>query len=308
MQNPSVSMVHVDRPLTDISIRHNNSQLVAENIFPIINVQKQSDLYYTYGMENFIEVDDEMAPGDPAREIYSTLSTDTYYCKKRGLRKKVTDEEKENADIPINPEIDATEDVTERLLLRKERRVKTLLSSGITAGHTPATKWDDLTTGGNPDYDILTAVSSIHETTLQVANTLILPFHIAVMLTTNPKIQKLVYHVQNVLTIGSAIMLPNPLWGLRVLIAGAGYCSSNPGQTTRTLSYVWGNDVYVAYVNPNPGLKRISLGYIFRWKQRQVKKIRREEEDSTLVQVTEYTDEKLVSVGCGYKIRSVKTV
>ena len=50
MPNPTISSVHTNRPLTNISIawRQAATDFVADRVFPIIPVQKQSDLYYVY--------------------------------------------------------------------------------------------------------------------------------------------------------------------------------------------------------------------------------------------------------------------
>ena len=47
---PTPSDVHVNQPLTNISIAYLQSQMrfVADRIFPVIPVEKQSDRYYTY--------------------------------------------------------------------------------------------------------------------------------------------------------------------------------------------------------------------------------------------------------------------
>jgi len=134
---------------------------------------------------------------------------------------------------------------------------------------------------------------------------MIIPFPVAVKLTTNPKIQELVKHTMNVFTIpGTTSILPNPLWGHNIIIAGAGYNTANPNQTASN-SYIWGNDVIVAYVNNSPGLKRISLGYVFQWKGREVKKWYKQENESTYIKVEEKTDEKVVCPNCAYILKKV---
>ena len=299
MQRPSAQEVHVDAPLTDVSIKFNNSEFIHDKIFPTVTVKKQSDLFFMYGKENFKAVNDERAPGDEARTIFSTLSTGQYFCRAHSLKDKVPDEVKDNADTPIEPEVDATENVTERLLLNKEKRVKACVHS-ISAGVTVTNKWDS-TLGGAPDKEILAGVAYIHSKVFKIANKIIIPYQVAVALTTNPVIKEIVKYTMNILQIGSAILLPNPLWGMEVLIAGAGENTQNLGQG-ETLSYVWGKDVILAYVNPSPGLKRLSLGYVFQWKTRETSKWYEKKEKSTYVQVEEYCDEKIISLDCGYKL------
>ena len=84
MNQPSRSDVHVDRPLTEISIAFLQSadNFVADRAFPILPVSKQSDSYFTYdrGMFNRDEAE-ELAPGARAAAANYTLSTDTYNAK-----------------------------------------------------------------------------------------------------------------------------------------------------------------------------------------------------------------------------------
>jgi hypothetical protein len=297
-------MVHVDGPLTDVSVKYFNDEFIGERICPIVQVRKQSDLYYIYGKENFKRIESNRAPGDAARTISHTYKTAPYFCRSSSLNEKVPNEVRENADTPLDPEIDATENVTEVLQLNKEVRVRDMLYNGITVSHSPVIKWD--AANNIFDKDILTGVASIHKRSLRRANKMIIPWHVAVALTTNSVIKELVKYTMNILTIGSAILLPNPLWGMEVLIAGAGENTANLGQT-ETLNYVWGDTIILAYVNPSPGLKRMSLGYIFQWKARETTKWYEQKEKSTYVEVEEYADEKVVCAECGYKITTPLT-
>ena len=303
MLNPSTTMVHVDAPLSDLSIKYTNDELIHEKICPSVTVKKQSDLYYIYGKENFKRVNSTRAPGSAARTINHTYTTGSYHCLSNALNEKIPNEVRENADTPLDPEIDATENVTDVLLLNKEVRVRDMLYNGITNTGTPTVKWD-AASGSTPDVDILAAVSVIHVACFKRANKIIIPWAVAVKLTTNSTIKEMTKYTMNLLTIGSAIMLPNPLWGMEVLIAGAGENTANLGQAAVN-SYIWGNNVVLSYVNPSPGLKRLSLGYIFQWKAREVTKWYEQKEKSTYVEIEEYTDEKITCKECGYILTNV---
>lgn len=306
MQRPSAQESHIDTLLSNVSIKYTNGELVYDQIFPKVPVKKQSDLIPIFGKENFKRVSSRRADGDRSKSVYHTFSTDTYFCNAEALHGKVTDNEKENADQPIDPEMDCTEDVTERLLLEKECRVRDAILNGVTATSSPSVKWD-AASGSTPDVDILnTAVATIHAAVFKVANTVIIPFNVAIVLTTNSTIKEIVKYTQNIMLLDGAILLPKVLWGLKVLIPGAGENTANLGQA-ETLSYVWGNNVIVAYVNPNPGIKRISLGYVFEYKPRTVKKWYEQAESSTYIEVEEKVTEKIIAKGCGYVLTDVLT-
>ena len=46
MANPGVHDVHIDGPLGNISIAYKNTQYLADQVFPVVPVAKQSDKYF----------------------------------------------------------------------------------------------------------------------------------------------------------------------------------------------------------------------------------------------------------------------
>ena len=79
---------------------------------------------------------------------------------------------------------------------------------------------------------------------------------------------------------------------MEVLIAGAGENTANLNQT-KVLDYIWGEDVILAYVNPVPGRKKISLGYTFVWGERESSKWYEQAIKATNIEVSEYCDENI---------------
>ena len=65
--NPGPGDVHVNRPLTNISLAYmqDAAAFVADSIFPAIPVMKQSDLYWEYDRDDWNRDEaEEMRPGD----------------------------------------------------------------------------------------------------------------------------------------------------------------------------------------------------------------------------------------------------
>lgn len=306
MLRPSAQEVHVDGPLSDISVKHQNDAFVAGDIFPIVKVKKQSDLYYRQGKEHFKKVNTTRAPGTRSRTMYHTYDTASYFCHCHAINEPVPDEVRDNADTPITPEIEATENCTDWINLDKEIRVKELLDANITGAAAVAVGSAWGTSGSTFDKDIIGRVKYIHSKCFQKPNIMIVPYEIACILTYDPTIKDMVKYVQNLLTLDSELLLPKKLYGMTVKIAGAGQNTANMGQT-ENLSYIWGDDVYLGFVNPSPGLRRISLGYVFQWQERKVRKIRMDFELCTYVEAMEYTDEKIVIPDCGAILQDVTT-
>ena len=59
MSQPTSNDIHVNRPLTNISTAFIQSQsdFIADKVFPVIPVEKKSDLYYTYDKGNWFRDD-----------------------------------------------------------------------------------------------------------------------------------------------------------------------------------------------------------------------------------------------------------
>ena len=49
MSNPTVGDVHVERPLSNISVAYRNPEYIFDQIFPTVSVQKKSDVYFVKG-------------------------------------------------------------------------------------------------------------------------------------------------------------------------------------------------------------------------------------------------------------------
>src|SRR5574343_1416849 len=100
---PSRADVHVNRPLTNISVAfmQNASNFIADRVFPVVPVAKQSDLYFTFDRGAFNR--DEMqrrAPGAESAGAVYTVATAPYNCAVWALHKDVADQVRANADSP----------------------------------------------------------------------------------------------------------------------------------------------------------------------------------------------------------------
>lgn len=117
------SDVHVDRPLTNISVAYMQAQtsFVADRIFPRVAVQKQSDRYWTYDPSFWNR--SEVRPRPPSSESLGgamAYGSDSYFAEVFAIHMNVDDRIVANADAPLSPRNDATEWVTFQLLLFRE--------------------------------------------------------------------------------------------------------------------------------------------------------------------------------------------
>ena len=318
---PAVQKVHIDKALTNISIGYTNEQFIADEIFKPVSVNKQSDKYYVYGMERFRQYDDLRAPGTEANEISWTLSDDSYYAEGHALRHPIADEEKQNADAEFDLEADATELVTEGILLNKEiDAANKLLDSNnyhndlfitLGASGSPA-KWSDYE-NSDPILDIKKAKEAIHKKSGLRPNVLIISEPVKNVLELHPRLLEVIKYVQRGIVTTD---LMAAAFGVDRILVGSALKSdvTNAGQVEpgqiEPLNYIWGNSAVLAYVPQRPGKKIPAIGYSFMWNKDgngpvQVRKWYETGRRATIVEAERWYDQKIISNVAGFLFADV---
>ena len=295
--------VVVDPALSNVSIKYMNDTFIADKIFPMVKVAKQTGKYYVYDKANLRIDSTARAAGSGANEVDHNQTTTRFACEDHALKEFVADEIQDQADAALNPLIDATESVTEKLLLDREYNLASFLCS--TANLTQNTtlsgtsQWSDYT-NSDPIGDIRTGRSTIHQNTFRKPNTLILSKLVFDMLAEHPQIiERVKYSQLGVLT---SELLARVFQVETILIGEAGYNSANEGQTD-AMSYIWGKHAILAYIAPQVRMKQVTLGYTFTYSQRLVKRWRDEDREGTYVRVgNDNYVQAIVAVGAGYLI------
>ena len=124
MPQPTSTDVHVNRPLTNVSIAYMQDQkdFIADKVFPNVPVTKKSDSYFVYPKDQWFRTDaQKRAPSSESAGSGYTVTTDTYSAEVQALHKDVDDQVRGNADAPFNLDSDATEFVSRGLLAQGER-------------------------------------------------------------------------------------------------------------------------------------------------------------------------------------------
>jgi hypothetical protein len=279
MPLPTPSDVHVNRPLTNISIAmmQEESNFIASEVFPIVPVQKQSDVYLSY--DNAYWNRDEMSVRAPATESegggYAIDSSPTYYCPIYSIHKDIPDEMRANADVPINVDREATLYVTQKALIKRER----LFAASFMAGgvwtrdydgvsSSPSTnevlQWNDA--ASTPIQDVWDAKEEILERTGYEPNRLVLGYPVYKALINHPDIVDRVKYGggparPGVIDVGE---LAQVFKVEKVLVSRGIYNTALEGGT-KSHSFINGKKALLAYAAPTPGVFMPSAGYIFSW-------------------------------------------
>lgn len=303
MYNPyGAGNVHVDKVLTNISLAWPNNEFVGERLFPVVKVSKQTDMYYWFGRDSWVpETSDYRAPGSVANEIPGVgVALDTYYASEHSLQIPVTDEERQNSDSPMSPDRDATEHVTQKILLGRELAMKNLVTNtanyatGLSVTLSGTDRWNDYT-NSDPVDDIKVGKRAVHAKVYFEPNTAIIPYQVMSVLEDHPDIiERIKYTDRAILTkeiIAAVFQIPNIIVPGVAVGAGVGFAI--------TSSYLWGKDVVLAYVPPRAGLRIPAFAYEFVWgfpETQQVDRWRETQRKSDLVRVSRRYDLKLVGV------------
>lgn len=274
MAQPSQSTVHVDSILTNISVAYMQQQdhFIAGKVFPVVPVQKQTDLYYTYTKNDWFR--DEMQRRADSTESAGSgygLSTDSYRCDVWALHKDIGYQTRANTDSPLNPDRDATQFLTQRGLLRQEIQWVTDYfatsvwttdkAGGANGGGGDFTYWSDYT-NSDPINDIEAGKETILSTTGFLPNTLVMGYQVFRKLKYHPDlVDRFKYTSPDQITeqmMAAFFDLDN------VYVAKAIKATNIEGETA-AYSFTHGKHALLSYVNPNPGLLAPSAGYMFAW-------------------------------------------
>jgi hypothetical protein len=310
--------VHIDKILTQISVGWPNNGFVGEQLFPTVQVNKQSDLYYVFGREGWLpERGDERAPGTEANEIPGVqVSLNSYYAKEHALQIAVTDEERENADSPLSPDRDATELLTSKIMLSRELIMRNLAvtAANYAAGHSVTLagvdRWDSGdAAGSDPIADVRAGIAAIHSKIFMRPNTAVIPYQVMSALEDHTKFLNRIMYAER--AIFSEQLMASLLHLDKIIVPGVGYNTAVNYGAAETLGYVWGDDVVLAWVPPRPGLKIPAYGYEFRWGPQFVDRWREEKRASDLIRVRRRYDVKMTALNssnlqvAGYVIKDV---
>ena len=305
---PNKDAVHIDKALTNLSIRYTNAAYIGETMFPIVPVAKESDKYFIYGKEHYARHGTLRADGSESNEFNWTVDTDTYTCEEYALHTAVTDRERANADAPISPDIDAAEMLTDAIKLDWEVRYQTSATAAASyaTGHSAAaaTQWNNST--GTVQSDILTGQEVVRRGCQRFPNTMFIPSRVAMYVAQNSVIQDLIKYTHNDLLVRgpeASWVLPPVLWGMKVVVMMAVQNTANLAQA-ESLADIWDDTVILAYVNPGPGLKKITWGYTIQVRNWQTKKWREESRESDIVEVSVIRDAKITCPACAYRIQN----
>ena len=272
---PTMQNAHVDRALTNISVSYlqDASAFIADKVFPIVPVKRQSDIFYTYSKADFMRDEAQVrgAGTESAGGDYGVEAAEPYYCRKHAFHKDVTPEERVNYDEPLDADKDATDFVTQKMLIRREMQwAANYFKAGIwgteitgvaaepTEGQT--IHWSAATS--NPIKDITEAAVKMASETGYKPNTLVLsPYAFNALKNHEDILDRIKYTQKGIVT---ADLLATLFEVDHVYVAWAVVNYAAKGAEAN-INFIMGKNALLCYSNPRPALRKPSAGYIFAW-------------------------------------------
>jgi hypothetical protein len=158
------SAVHVDQPLTNLTLAYAQSQenFIADKVFPTVGVSKQSDKYYIYDRANMNRTGDvaKLAPRTEVNRIGMTLSTSSYFADVYGLGMDFDEQTLANEDAMLDIRSAGAETLAMRLMIHREEQFATnFFSTGVWGTDNTLSgtdQWSDYT-NSTPIQDVTAA-------------------------------------------------------------------------------------------------------------------------------------------------------
>lgn len=262
--------IHVDRHLSNIALNYRPTGFIADRIFPVVNVPKQSDMIKVYSQADQTREEDAIrSPGTRAKRVALSVTSAQYYAKNYALAADVTIEDRANAD-PIfirDLEEGAVEFVTDKLLIGFERRVAQLATTAanVSTTFTVGSDWSDYT-NSDPLGDMWTALDNQRDTIGFRPNRCVFSEIAFRNFSRNAEVINKIHKtgVQGGAPPASIMEVAGLLNLQEVHVGGAMY-NSNAEGLAQSLTDIWGHNVLLYYTPDRPSVNFPSWGYGFRW-------------------------------------------
>lgn len=302
---PSLNQVYRAPLLTDAMVRYSNSNFIAEQVFPVLPVTKEQDYIFVFDKENL------RAPKNSQRGLYDRAERVDYGLSQvampplveRALEQPVAWKVKNQAQDPLQPELAATSNLTEKIAIEKEVALAAYLASGsnVTQNTTLSgtSQWSDYT-NSSPLIAIQNGADIILQNSMHAPNVAVMGRQVFTQLRNHPVVTDRVKFTARATQQEMANALADLFDVDKVLIGTASQNTAVEGQTD-SISYIWGKHFWLMYVAPTPAINTVSAGYhlilpeeryVDTWAEQWIK--------SDVIRVNDYYTRYTMAVECMY--------
>lgn len=308
--------VHVDVPLTNVLVGYRNTAMVADQVFPVVSVTKQSDLVPAYDQSHWFRRAAALrAPGTRSRRGNLSNNTDTsYFCKRYSFGVELDDETIANQDTVWDVESRAIQLAADVVMLEREMQLaERIFTTGVwgddeVAG-TDFTAFDNYSLS-QPHVVLSGYQNEIEGRIGKEGRSLLIGKDAWIPLRWHPDLIDLIKFVERGLITEQIFM---ELTGFaNIQIGRALYTASPPGTAEASVTYsrVWGKHALVYYQAPNPTILDPSAGYTFTWTRvpnslQYAVRHRDDQAELNVYEANSYFDQKVVVPRAGTFLQNI---
>lgn len=282
MPNPTQSDLHVNVPLTNVSVAYlqSSNAYIADKVFPRVPVTSQSNIYWKYSKSDWRRTDvQKRAPSTESAGVGFRYLTDQYFCHVYAVHKDIDDQVRANADSNFRLERDSTEFITNQLLIKRDidwnnayfkTGVWQTEYTGVASAPTAAqfVQWNDA--GSDPISDVAKWVIDFRKLTGYKPNVMVIGAEVMRQLKQHPDIIDRIKYTQRGIVTEDLIAT---LFDVEKLMVSYATQTAVPEQNDAALqdaaaTYTFLADpkaALLAFSPPSASLMTPAAGYCFTW-------------------------------------------
>ena len=252
-----------DQFLTNLALTYPTGSMIGTMVAPVRSGVRSADSVFTDADDAIKLVNDE-ADVTPANRVNFDVGTPySYKTTRKALESVILDKTIANEEAIVKSKVRETKKLINLLKLKHEYRVAAALTD--TAKVTNYTTLATTTQFDNASYDnafftkrLNTAITSVRSNTGQKANTIVIPFEVALYVANDTFVRNTLQYQYGMNIVqadfqGQAMQLiglPPYIKGLKVIVADGRQNNANEGETA-SKGNVWGKNILVGYVPGN---------------------------------------------------------
>lgn len=262
--------LHIDVPLTNMTVAAFNSgmdQFIAQKVFPVVPVDKQSNKYYTLTADAFLrQHDTRRSPKSVANKVEFSVSSDSYFANEYALGHDIPLQDLANADTALTVRQNGTTLVQLGLLRDLEIRVANKITSGTNLGSYvslsgAAGAWKNFA-NSDPIGDITSGHAFIRNGTGLMANTLILDYDTLTIVRRHPALLDMYKYTSGGELTDAQLM---QVFKVQQILSGNGVKSVAIEGQTSSITNIWPNCAVLARIENAVSLQTATFGLGMRW-------------------------------------------
>lgn len=268
--SPSVSSVHTDTALANLSTQYANDEYIGEQLMPPVQVSNRTDVYATYGQRDRLASpsNDVIADDGEAVDVVETRSTGSYTCIDRGNKRGVAANAIANQDAPLDELADLTLSLFDHRALRRELRIATVLNTTGNFGAntitlTGADQWN-ASGGGDPIGAMQTGDAALWRGLAPAVTRAFCSLDIYNVLSRHEDFLGLFQYSGTSVGLATPQMIAGFLGWDNLLVGRARY-DSTPLAATATYTRIWGDFFGILRVAERQTLRSATFGMTMRW-------------------------------------------